>query len=80
MTGIGWTCNGGCNIGYTHEQMRKFDDDAMATRFHVRPETEQHEALTIVWKVDPITKRMYSCLVPTEEAHKYERFDYYDVK
>lgn len=81
LNGYGWTCFGACNVGYSLDVMSRFNDDAMATRFHVRSRREDHETTyAIVWKSDPVTKKAYTTLVPKEEAHKYERFDYYDRK
>lgn len=69
----GYGCAGPCIVGWHQDVMEQFNDDAMATRFHIRAEPDRAE-YTIVWKVDEYSKRMYSTLVPTSEAHKYERF------
>lgn len=69
----GYGCAGPCAVGWHNSIMDGFNDDAMATRFHIRTEPDRAE-YAIVWKVDEYSKRMYTTLVPVAEAHKYERF------
>lgn len=69
----GYTCAGICQGGWHDNVMAHFDDDAMATRFHVRTEPDRAEYV-IVWKTDDFSKRRYTSLVPTAEAGNLERF------
>lgn len=70
----GYTCEGPCRVGWHPNIMAQFDDDAMATRFHVRTEPDT-ATYTIVWRTDPDSKRRYSTCIPLSEVRKDdERF------
>jgi hypothetical protein len=68
---MGWTCAGPCGLYWKQRILDKFNDDAMATRFHTRVEPDTAE-YAIVWMTEG--KHQFTRVVPIAEAHKYERF------
>lgn len=63
----GWSCSGPCSGGWHPLVMEHFNDDAMATRFHIRVDPDEAEYV-IVWRVDDFSKRQYSTVVRKSEV------------
>lgn len=64
-----------CSQRWKSDVILNFDNDAIAVRFHLRGDIDT-EAYVIVWKVDPLSNKMYSTEVraTSPEARKWERF------
>lgn len=67
---LGYTCLG-CSQVWSSKSMAGFDDDAMATRFHVRPPPDREE-YTLVEVSDEKEHKCYWALVPSADASKYK--------